>query len=200
MKAVMPRVPEDILERRRRSGADQWDEVWDGVLHMPPAPNRHHQDLEGALEVWLRIFWARPNGYRVYHQINLAAPGGWPDKNYRIPDLVLLTPDRFHIDHNEYFEGAPNVVVEIHSPDDEAYEKLPFYASLGIPEVWIIHRDSKVPEIHALGDDGYEVAAASADGWIRSAETGVELRPDENGRLSLRLAGDESTRQQVPED
>ena len=26
---------------------------------------------------------------------------------HRIPDLALLTPDRFHIDRNEYFEGAP---------------------------------------------------------------------------------------------
>ena len=55
-------------------------------------------------------------------------------KNYRIPDLVLLTPDRFHIDKCDYMAGAPLVCVEIFSPDDESYEKLPFYASLGVPD------------------------------------------------------------------
>ncbi len=34
MKAVMASVPEHILEWRRRTGADQWDEMWEGVLHM----------------------------------------------------------------------------------------------------------------------------------------------------------------------
>jgi Uma2 family endonuclease len=60
----------------------------------------------------------------------VAPPGGWPD-NHRIPDLVLLTPARFAIDRNEYFEGAPDVVVEIRSPGDESYEKRDFYAALG---------------------------------------------------------------------
>jgi hypothetical protein len=96
---------------------------------MAASPNREHQDFEYGLEFWLREHWAKPNGCRVYHQINVAEPGTWPD-NYRIPDLVLLTPARFHIDCNEYFDGGPDVVVEIHSPDDEAYEKLGFYAMI----------------------------------------------------------------------
>jgi hypothetical protein len=33
---------------------------------MPPAPNPDHQDLEGQLETWLRIHWARPNRSGVY--------------------------------------------------------------------------------------------------------------------------------------
>ena len=60
MKAVMANVPEHILAWRRRTGADQWDEMWEGVLHMAPSPNRDHQDFEGALEFWLRLHWAEP--------------------------------------------------------------------------------------------------------------------------------------------
>jgi hypothetical protein len=76
MKAVMPEVPQDILQWRKRTGADQWDEVWEGVLHMPPAPNRTHQALEGALERWLWRYWAESQGAKVYHQINVASVGG----------------------------------------------------------------------------------------------------------------------------
>lgn len=165
---------------------------------MPPAPNRGHQDLEGCLECYLRFYWAPTCQGKVYHQINLSADDDWV-KNYRIPDLVLLLPERFSIDRNEYFDGAPNVVVEIHSPGDEAYEKLPFYRDLGVPEVWIIERDTRVPEIHVLKRGRYKQQSATAQGWIRSPNMGIELAAA-NGKLAVRLAGDDSTRQELPLD
>jgi Uma2 family endonuclease len=199
MKAVMAQVPDFVLRWRKTTGADCRDEMWEGVLHLAPMPNRDHQLLEGNLEMWLRMHWARPFGNRVYHQINLASVGGWTS-NYRIPDLILLAPDRFHIDRNEYFEGAPTAVVEIRSPDDETMDKLSFYAQLGVPEVWIIDRDTKRPELHVLGGQGYQPAAPDQAGWLHSKATGVELRSAGEGAIELRLAGDESTRALLPED
>ena len=198
MKGVMLEVPSNLIEWRKQTGAHQWDEMWEGVLHMPPSPNRDHQDLEGELETWLRVFWSHPRGAKVYHQINITPPGGWPN-NYRIPDLVLLTPDRFDIDRNEYFEGAPTVVVEIHSPGDEAYEKLPFYAELGVPEVWIIDRDTRLAEVHVLKDNEYQKRPAAEDRWISSDITGILLRGDPNGKLAIQLADDLETRREFPE-
>ena len=165
---------------------------------MPPAPNIEHQDLEWEMETWLRRHWAKPRGNKVHHQANVAPRGGWPDKNYRIPDLVLLTPDCAAVNRSEYLEGAPTVVVEIHSPGDEAYEKLPFYAELGVPEVWIIDRDSRRPEVHVLGHGEYEVCRPANDGWIRSEATGIELRASRESKLALRIAGDETTREDMP--
>lgn len=199
MRAVMYEIPPDLLAWRKCTGADRCDEMWEGVLHMAPSPNREHQDLEGALETYLRLRWARPHHARVYHQINLTPPGGWPN-NYRIPDLILLTPARFAIDHNEYFEGAPDVVVEIRSPGDASYDKLPFYAALGIPEVWIIQRQSKEPEVYVLRGNTYQLRAAGQDGWILSALTGLELRAGAPGKLAIRLAGDDTTREDLPEE
>jgi Uma2 family endonuclease len=199
MKAVMPSVPSNILEWRKQTGAHRYDEMWEGVLHMPPMPNRFHQDLEGSMEAYLRFRWARPRGAKVYHQINLATIGGWPN-NYRIPDLLLLNPERFAIDRIEYFEGAPSVVVEIFSPGDETYDKFPFYAELGVPEVWVIHRDTGEPEIYTLRRRKYRKVRPAANGWFRSRETGIELRQGKSGKLAIRLAGDESTRQDLPDD
>lgn len=198
MKAVMPEVPQHILQWRKQTGADQWDEVWEGVLHMPPAPNRTHQALEGALERWLWPFWAELCDGRVYHQINVASVGGWPN-DYRIPDLVLLTPNRFHIDHDEYFEGAPTVVVEVRSPGDEAYEKLPFYAKIGVPEVWIIHRDDKTPEIYVLDNAAYRKQPPDNDGWVSSGATGCCLRAEPGGKLAIRRSDNPETRRLLPE-
>ncbi len=197
MKAVMANVPEHILEWRRRTGADQWDEMWEGVLHMAPSPNRHHQDIEGSLESWLRKYWAEPNGCRVYHQINVSEPGTWPN-NYRIPDLVLLTPSRFHIDCNEYFDGGPDAVVEIHSPGDEAYDKLDFYAKLDVREVWIIDRDTKQSEMLELVGDEYRARGPDANGWTRSVVAGVEMRAAANDKLEIRLVGRADTQARLP--
>jgi len=197
MKAVMANVPEHILEWRRRTGADQWDEMWDGVLHMAPSPNRDHQDFEYAVESWLRQHWAKPNGCRVYHQINVSKPGTWPN-NYRIPDLVLLTPARFDIDCNEYFDGGPEVVVEIHSTGDEAYEKLDFYAKVGVLEVWIIDRDTKRPEVLELVGNEFQAREPNLDGWINSGVTGIEMRQGAGDKLEIRLAGQADTMASLP--
>ena len=198
MKAIIAEIPPETLEWRKRIGNDKFDEMWKGVLHMTPAPKRSHQDFEWELENWLRAHWARPLGNRVHHQVNVASPGGWPD-DYRIPDLVLLSPERFDIDHDAYLEGAPTVVVEIRSPDDETMEKLPFYAQLGVPEVWVVDRDTKTPELYRLAVSGYAKQSAAADGWLRSAATGVQMRGESGNRLALQLANDEATRRLLPE-
>ena len=198
MKAVMLEIEPGILDGRRRTGADRWDEMWDGVLHMPPMPNRSHQDLELDLGAWLRVYWARPRGNKVYPPINLALPGRWPE-DYRIPDLVLLTPDRFYIDRNEYFDGGPTVVVEIRSPGDESYEKLLFYAQLHVPEVWIIDRDTRQPEVYRLLDTDYQSVPRDSHGWVVSSVTGIRLRAD-RGKLAIALVDDPASVHFLPEE
>jgi Uma2 family endonuclease len=199
MKAFMSDVPQHILDWRKQTGADRWDEMWDEVLHMVPNPNCDHQDLEFALEAYLRNHWAPVYGAKVYHNVNVASVGGWP-QNFRIPDLVLLKPERFHINRNEYLEGGPNVVVEIRSPDDETYDKLPFYASIDVAEVWVVDRDTKSPEIHCLIDGVYRLQNPTRDGWLVSHEARVDLKPGRPGKLAIRLSGDDSTREEVPSD
>jgi Uma2 family endonuclease len=200
MRAVMSDVSPDILAWRQRTGADRWDEMWEGVLHMPPMPNREHQDLEWSMETYLRRHWVRPQRTRVFHGINVASPGGWPH-NYRIPDLVLVTAERLSIiDRNEYFDGGPEAVVEILSPGDESYEKLGFYAELGVLEVWIIERDSKQPELYMLRAGHYEQQAADPEGWLHSMLTGIELRRGRPGKLAMRVHGDKTTYKELPED
>ena len=198
MKGVFPEVPQHILDQRARTGLDRWDEMWERVLHMPPTPNREHQDLTALLAIWIEVHWAKPRGNRVHMQINVSSPGGWPN-DYRIADLVLLTPDRFQIDHNEYFEGAPTAVIEIRSPGDETMEKMPFYANLGVPELWIIDRDTKAPQLHVLREGRYQQLPPDQAGWLRSAATGIRLHPEPGTKLAIQLGDDQSTRQLLPD-
>ncbi len=198
MCAVLLDVEIDFCEQRRRLGIDRWDEMWDGELHMPPAPNVEHQGFELKLAIWLDAHWAISRGRRVYAGINVAPRGGWP-KNYRIPDIVLLDADCPAKDRGKYLEGPPTVAIEIHSPGDEAYEKLHFYAKLGIPEVWIIHRDSRAVEIHALDGAEYECLRPAADGWHHSAAAGVQMRTRRGRKLAIQMVGDSNTRRLLPD-
>src|SRR5262245_45447889 len=163
MRAIMPVVLPDVLSWRKRRRLDRWDEMWDGDLHMAPAPNVEHQNLESDLEAYLGEHWARVSRGKVLHQVNVASSGGWPN-NFRNPDLILLSRQRMDINRGDYLEGAPDIVVEIESPGDETRQKLPFYAELGVPEVWIIDRDSKEPEIYLLRGQKHRRQRSSANG------------------------------------
>jgi Uma2 family endonuclease len=199
MKAVMTDIPPFVLEWRKRTGAERWDEMWEGVLHMMPAPSLDHQFFIGRLETWLNVYWVRSRAYRVYHDVNLAPPGGWPD-NYRIPDLVLLTPGCRLVNRKAYIEGAPTVVVEIQSPDDETIEKLPFYAQLGVPELWIFDRDTKEPKLLILVGGSYREQAPDGEGWFCSPGTGIRFQRESPGKLTLQYRDDPATKETLPED
>jgi Uma2 family endonuclease len=191
VQAVIREMPKHWLEERRKSEASCRDEMWSGVLHMAPMPNLFHQEFVGLFEELLRARWARPNGGKVYHEVNLTTPEDEADwtNNYRVPDIVLLSADRLQYRRGDYIAGPPLVCVEIHSPNDEAYEKLPFYAGLGVPEVWIIHRDTKKPEVFALESGEYKTRSADADGWTRSDAVGLRMK-DVDGKLWVLFEGD----------
>ena len=127
----------------------------------------------------------------------MSEPGTWPN-NYRIPDLVLLTPARFDIDCNEYFDGGPDAVVEIRSPGDESYEKFDFYAKVGVREIWVIDRDNDQPEVYELVGGEYQLREPDADGWMRSDVANVEMRAAAGDKLEIRIAGRDETLAKLP--
>ena len=91
------------------------------------------------------------------------------------------------------------MAIEVHSPGDEVYEKLPFYAELGVPEVWIIHRDSRAVEIHALDDEEYQIREPAADGWQHSV-VGIQFRTKRGRKLAIQIIGDSSTLRLLPDN
>jgi Uma2 family endonuclease len=72
-----------------------------------------------------------------------------------------------------------------------------FYAEVGVREVWIVDRDTKACELHVLEGGSTSVRRAAAGEWLASA-LGIELRTDPDGRLALRLEGDDASLGRVP--
>ena len=55
MIVLDPSIRRQIIEQRLDSGADRFDEVWDGVYVVSPLPNDEHQEIVGGLTTCLTI-------------------------------------------------------------------------------------------------------------------------------------------------
>ncbi len=201
MKIVAAEAPPGLLEHRHRYGHDRYDEMWEGVLHMNAVPHGDHQELALQLGAWLLQHWAQRGVRKVFPDRNVALYGGWPS-DYRIPDLVLMTEERRAFDKGTHIEGPPLVCIEIHSPNDEAYEKLDFYALLGVPEVWIIDSDTKSVEVFALNAAvrTFKPHEPTEDGWLTSAASGVQLAQTAEFKLAIRLVDKPQSAAELPFD
>jgi Uma2 family endonuclease len=144
---------EAFLERRKRLGQDRRDEVWEGVLHvMPAAGLRHGQIAQKLAEVLGPL--ARAAGLVAAIEFNL----GDSKDDFRVPDGGLLDPSAAGV-----CLPTAALVIEILSPGDESWEKLPFYAAHRVDELLIIDPDAH--EVH----------------WL--ALTGGRYEPTEHSRL-----------------
>ena len=183
MRAVLVNVTDKELAHRRSIGLDRWDEMWDGVLHMTPAPSLEHQRILDEMIAFLTVHLRSTQRGRLISGINVFES----PTNYRIPDLTFVAASREQVLCEDGVRGAaPDAVIEIRSPEDETYEKLPFYAALGVREVIIIHRDTKHTEIYRLA--GSQLGALpDADGWVSAETMNVRFRSMSGTRPRLRI-------------
>ena len=197
MKAVVLHVTDEELAERRRGGLDRFDEMWDGVLHMAPAPAYEHQRIVSGIHLFLGSLCNRQQrgvlaiGINVFNEASTV-----PD--YRIPDFTFIAAGSERLLARDGVRGGgPDAVIEIHSPDDEAYEKLPFFARLGVREVIVVDRDTKQPEIFRLAGTQYVAVQADRERWIRSDTLNVRFTWTAAGRLVIEDANDPATRSEI---
>jgi Uma2 family endonuclease len=145
MRAVLVNARESLVEERRRLGIDKHDERWEGEWHFVNPPHSWSPRLNSALLLVLGPLAVRAGlsptaGAGIFADL---------ETDWRVPDQVYARPDH---EIEEGLTGA-ELVVEIRSPDDESYAKLPFYAARGITEAMIVHRDRRF-ELYRLSEDG----------------------------------------------
>src|SRR5712691_9295237 len=142
--------------------------MWEGVLHMAPAPAYEHQRIVGAIDRFLGPLCERRGRGVLALGINVFNEAA-ASEDYRIPDLTFVSAGREHLVAPDGIRGGgPDAVIEVRSPDDETYDKLPFFARLGVREVIVIDRDTKRPEVFRLAGPQYVAVQADADRWLRS--------------------------------
>jgi Uma2 family endonuclease len=172
VRAVMLEVPQALLEERRAQGADRWDEMWEGELHMVPPPSELHQAV-GTKLVRVLAPLAEARGLEARYETGLFRPG--VDDDYKVPDQLYA---RLDLRSERGFEGGAALVVEILSPDDETYAKLDWYAAVGVAEVLVIepgtrrielfaNRSGRMEPVDPVVVDCLGVRAETVDGRLR---------------------------------
>ncbi len=141
-----PQELQALDERRRRSGLDRLDEVWEGVLHMVPAPSGEHADITQQLAVALDGPARAAGLFPTMGEFNV----GDSEYDFRVPDggIHRTRP------HGTWFPTVA-LVVEVVSPGDETWEKLPFYAAHNVDEVLVVDPSERAVHWRALSNGEY---------------------------------------------
>jgi Uma2 family endonuclease len=127
-----------IVARRKRTGADRWDEVWDGVYMIMPLPNDEHQDIVAELLITFREALGR--GPRLRPGVNVSDRDRHWKRNYRGPDLVVFLEGTTAVNRDSYWLGGPDFAVEVVSKGDRSRAKLAFYAKVNVRELLLVDR------------------------------------------------------------
>ncbi|MBE0690397.1 MAG: Uma2 family endonuclease [Anaerolineae bacterium] len=126
-------------------------ELVEGVLvEMPPASIEHSilsSHIIFLIKVFLRdnhasgVVTGEQGGYKL---------GENPD-TVRAPDVGYISQERLGLRKGPYFPGAPDLAVEVISPNDKAadvQEKIDEYLGHGSRLVWTVYHKTRVVVVH----------------------------------------------------
>ena len=157
----------------------------EAIVHMPSTP------AHNLLEVWLlkliSFFVERHALGLVFgSEVEIRVPGV-----RRLPDVCFVARERAQIVQPTRIEGAPDLIIEIVSPDSVARDwrdKYLDYEAMGVREYWVVDLDYRQLRAYALGADGRYGPIAERDGkvysrvlqgfWIRPSDMWQEPLPD----------------------
>ncbi len=143
------------------------DERWeliDGELFRMPSPNIAHQRTSGRLFSRMFPFVEDRNLGEVF-----AAPTDvvLSDTDTVEPDLLFISRERMGIVTRLNVQGAPDLVVEIHSPataQRDLTAKRELYARHGVKEYWPINPDTRTVTVLLLDDGDFVEAGVYREG------------------------------------
>jgi len=131
-------------------------EIIEGVLYMANAPSSTHQYL--VLEIARRMA-----NYVIDHalgQVTVAPFEVHLSETSRPiqPDVFFVKAARWPSGEIAYFEGAPDLVVEVISPSStrvDRYTKFRVYEQSGVQEYWLVNPRLQTVEIFTLVEGEY---------------------------------------------
>ena len=147
---------QDYLRLRSRSGDSRRFEVIRGVLYVTATPTFPHQYAVGEIFSCLRDFVRRNGlGLALVAPFNIRLPERIGDP--MAPDvMVFLKGNEPRDDGSDYFNGVPDLVVEVLSPSTRRRDqtvKLEAYRDAGVSEYWIADPRARTVAVYGLSAD-----------------------------------------------
>lgn len=144
-------------------------ELLEGDFHVSPAPTSWHQAVVAELVFQFMSAFRTSGAARV-----LPSPIDvmLDDTNTVQPDVVVVRHERRHLISKRGVVGAPDLVVEVISPDyasKDAVLKRHLYARFGVPEYWLVDPEERTVSLLTLRDGKYvETTSLRASGVTES--------------------------------
>jgi Uma2 family endonuclease len=153
-------------------------ELIDGEVFMMPTPTTSHQRTLGNLLFALGSLADERDLGEVF-----VAPTDvvFGERTAVQPDLLFIRKDRLSIVTEMNVQGAPDLVIEVLSPSNAAFDretKLQVYARGGVRELWYVDPDARSVDVLELGVDRHYALIsrlAAIDSLTSTALPGLSL-------------------------
>jgi Uma2 family endonuclease len=163
MTSVVSKLTYDEFQTLPRDGSKRF-ELIEGEVFMTPSPNTAHQRAVRRLLRMLDEFVEAEDLGEVFIAPYDIVFSKWTALE---PDLLFIRKERRSIITDANVQGVPDLVIEILSPSNKAYDrqmKLRAYEKAGVPEVWYFDPEERTAEILNLGSEGRYVLTAKLSG------------------------------------
>ncbi len=157
-----PLLEQRIRAERDNSDVHRRDEVWEGVLVVPPQANNEHQRVVMKMAAVFSAVIDWSVGDQVLPGANVSDRDADWISNYRDPDVVVYLATNPAVDGHTHWVGGPDLAIEIVSPGEDPRLKLDFYAKVNTREVLIVDRYPWSIEMYQL-QAGKLVLAGKSD-------------------------------------
>jgi Uma2 family endonuclease len=150
----------------------------DGEVIVMSPNSVEHVDLFGFIITVLRSFVELHDlGKVMGTELFVRLP---EQRRRRLPDILFVSAARLDLFRKTHFEGAPDMIMEIVSPESEARDwriKYSEYEAAGVREYWVIDPMSEHVELYVLSDKQNYKQTVERKGWLSStAVPGFQLK------------------------
>ncbi len=142
-------------------------EIIEGVLYVANAPSIEHQFTVLKIAFHFEL-------YNVEHNIGLVLTApceihlSLTAKPVQ-PDVLFIRSERQPPPGTHFFEGAPDLIVEVISPSSirlDRHIKFDTYERNGVPEYWLADPKARLVEVYTLSNDEYALLGQYTDDEI----------------------------------
>lgn len=173
---MLTEIPATAIDIYRMLPEGTRCEVIFNVLSMSPSPTSEHQLLLMDLSAQLFYFLKKDNkGKIIPSPIDVYLN----DKLSVVqPDILIILKDREHLIQKDGVYGAPDVVIEILSPNNRLHDtqkKKSLYEKAGVKEYFIVDPENKDVVLLALNALGIYDQSYQQKNTLKSALLGCTL-------------------------
>ncbi len=164
----VPGVRMDEAEFEAWCDEDVRAEWVDGKVILMSPVNIDHDDLNTWLVTLLRTFIEEHDLGWLHENVLVRFSA---QRRRRVPDVLFVGKARSAIRKQTYIDGAPDLIIEIISPDSQSRdrrEKFQEYERAGVREYWLIDPLSRTVEAYGLHGKKFELIREQ-DGIVASS-------------------------------